>query len=107
MKEERVFVAEKYFERKSYIAVQAAFRQRFNHAPPYKKTIQQNVKKHRSYGTILNKNKENSERRRNACSEENIERVRNMLENNSRNISQEMTFSQEMGWDYLLQHLTE
>ena len=29
-KEERVFVAEKYFERNSYIAVQAAFPQRFN-----------------------------------------------------------------------------
>ena len=38
-KEERIFVAEKYFERKSYIAVQAAFRQRFNQAPPCKKTI--------------------------------------------------------------------
>ena len=39
-KEERVFVVEKYFERKSYLAVQAAFRQRFKHAPPCKTTIQ-------------------------------------------------------------------
>ena len=39
-KEERVFVVEKYFERKSSIVVQAAFRQRFNHAAPSKKTIQ-------------------------------------------------------------------
>ena len=48
-KEKRVFVVEKFFERKSYIAVQAAFQQRFNHAPPCKKTIQQNIKKSRSY----------------------------------------------------------
>ena len=39
-KEERAFVAETFFERKSYIAVQAAFQQRFNQAPPCKKTIQ-------------------------------------------------------------------
>ena len=43
-KEERVFVVEKYFERKSYIALQAAFWQQFNHAPPCKKTIQQMLK---------------------------------------------------------------
>ena len=61
--------------------------QRFNHAPSSKKTIQQNVKKYRSHGTSLNRNKENSGRRRTALSEENIERVRNMLENNLRNIS--------------------
>ena len=62
-KEEHGFVAEKYIKRKSYIAVQAAFRQRFNHAPPWKKTMQQNVKKYFSQGTSLNRSKENSRRR--------------------------------------------
>ena len=81
-KEKRVFVVEKFLERKSYIAVQAAFQQRFNHAPPCKKTIQQNIKKSRSYWTSLNRNKQNSGRRRTARSKENIELVRNILENN-------------------------
>ena len=86
-KEEHVFVVEKYFERQSYIAVQETFRQRFKHALPCKKTIQQNVKKYRLHGTTLNRKKENSGIRMTACSKENIERVRNMLENNPRNIS--------------------
>ena len=81
-KEERAFVVEKFFARKSYIAVQATFQQRFNHAPPCKKTIQQSVTKYRSHGTSLNRNKENSGRRRTARSEENIELVKNILENN-------------------------
>ena len=55
-----MLVVEKYFERKSYIAVQAEFQQRYIHAPPYKRTIQQNIKKYRSYGMNLNRNKENS-----------------------------------------------
>ena len=42
-KEEHVFVVEKYFERQSYIAVQETFRQRFKHALPCKKTIQQTI----------------------------------------------------------------
>ena len=36
-KEERVFVAEKVFERKTYITAQAVFRKQFNQATPYKK----------------------------------------------------------------------
>ena len=52
-KEERVVVVvEKFFERKSYIAAQAAFRKKFNKAP-----IQQNVSKYCLHGTSLNKNK--------------------------------------------------
>ena len=47
----------------------------------------QNVKKYCSHGTSLNRNKENSGRRRTAHSEKNIERVRSMLENNPRNVS--------------------
>ena len=76
-KEELVFVVEKFFERKTYIAVQPAFCQRFNQVP-----IQQNVTKYCSHGTSLNRNKEKSARRRTGRSEENIELVRNILENN-------------------------
>ena len=70
-----------------FTAVRAAFPQRFNHVPPCKKAIQQNIKKYHSHGTSLDRNKGNSGRRRTARSEENIEQVRNMLENNPRNIS--------------------
>ena len=70
------------FDRKSYIAVQAAFQQQFNQRPPCKKSIQQKVTKHRSHGTSLNRNKGNSGSRRTACSEEDIKAVRNILENN-------------------------
>ena len=68
------------------MADQAAFRKRFNHAPHIakkKKTVQQNS----SHETSLNRNKENSARRRTAYSEENIERVKNVLEKALRNIS--------------------
>ena len=75
-------MAEKVFESKIYIAVQAAFRQRFNQEPTCKKTIQQNATKHRSRGTSLNRNKENSGRQRTARWEENVEQVRNISENN-------------------------
>ena len=81
-KKKQVSVVEKFFERKSYVAVQEAFRQRFNQAPSCKKTIQQNVTKYRSHGTTLNKSKEDSGRQRSAFSEENIDLVRNILENN-------------------------
>ena len=67
-KEKRVFVVEKFFERKSYTAVQVALRQRFNKTSPCKNTIQQNFTKYRSYGTSLKRNKINSGRRRTARS---------------------------------------
>ena len=52
----RDFVEEQLLERKSCIAVQAAFQQQFNQAQPYKKTIQQNFAKYCSHGTSVNKN---------------------------------------------------
>ena len=55
--EEQAFVVETFFARKSYIAVQAEFQQRFNQAPTCKKKIQQNAKKSHSHGTSLNRNK--------------------------------------------------
>ena len=81
-KEERTFVVENHFKRKSDI-VQAALKQGFNRATPCKKTIQQNVMK---YISRFNRNKENSGniensgRWRTARSEENIKLVRNTLE---------------------------
>ena len=78
---ELVFVDGKFFERKSYIAVITAFRQRFNQAPPCKKNNPKNITKFSLHGSSLNRNRENSERRRTARSEENIELVRNILEN--------------------------
>ena len=56
-KEERAFVVEKPFERKSYVAVHAALQQRFNQALPCKKTIQQNITKYRSHEANLNRDK--------------------------------------------------
>ena len=82
-KEEWALVVEKFFQRKTYIAVQAAFQQWFNQTAPCKKTIRQNVTKYCSHGMSLNRNKENSGRQRTAQSEENIELVRKILENNS------------------------
>ena len=43
-KRKAIFLVETYFERNSYTAAQEAFRQRYNRAPPCKKTIQQNLK---------------------------------------------------------------
>ena len=43
-KRKAICLVEKYFERNSYTAVQEAFRQRYNRAPPCKKAIQQNLK---------------------------------------------------------------
>ena len=82
-KEKRAFVVEKLFERKSYVAVHAAFQQRFNQALPCKKTIQQNITKYRSHEANLNRDKKNYGRRRSSArSEERIELVKNILENN-------------------------
>ena len=81
-KENRVFVVKRFFERKSYTVVQAAFQQRFNQTLPCKKTIQQKFTKYRSHETILKRNKQNSRRRRTARSEKNIELVGNISENN-------------------------
>ena len=80
--EEQVFVVENFYERKSYIAIQAVVQQQFNQAPPCKKTIQQNITKYCLHGMSLNRNKENSGRQKNRHSEENIELVRKIFENN-------------------------
>ena len=53
-----VFVVKIYFKTKSYI--QAVFQHQFRKTQPVKRTILSNVKKTCSYGTNLNRNKENA-----------------------------------------------
>ena len=71
-KQGRAFVLENFFERKSYIAVEATFQQQSNQVQLCKKTIEQNVTKYQSHVTSLNRNKESSGRQRTAHSEKNI-----------------------------------
>jgi hypothetical protein len=81
--EQRVFVVAKYLETGSYNAVTDAFQQRFpERNPPAKRTIYQNVKKYRNNGTSLNLNRGHSGRRISARTPENIELVRNSLNDN-------------------------
>ena len=79
--EQRVFVVESYIRLKTYAALQREFRDRFPEPePPGKRTIQENVSKYHTYDTSLNHNKGNSGRSRTARSQENIMRVRNVLQ---------------------------
>ena len=77
--EKNELLFQKYSSKKRYIAVQAGFQQRFSQAPPFKKIIQLNVTKCRLHETSLNRNKENSGRRRTARSEDNIELIKYII----------------------------
>ena len=67
------------------IFVKEAFLDKFpERAVPSKSTIERNVKKYRNHATSLNRNKENSGRKRSARTVENIEAVRALLEHNPR-----------------------
>lgn len=80
--EQRAFVVLKYQETKSYVAVQNAFGIRFpGRRPPCKRTIQKNVEKYQNHGTSLNRNKNNSGRRRTTRTPHNINMVQNHLQN--------------------------
>ena len=82
--EQRVFVVETYFRPNSYKKVKEAFSDKFpERAVPSKSTIERNVKKYRNHTTSLNRNKENSGRRRSARTVECIEAV-SSLERNPR-----------------------
>ena len=77
---ERVFVVKKYHEIRSYRAVQEQFRQAFpGRNPSTKSTIQSNVRKYDDEGTSLNLNKGRSGRRRPARTDQNIQRVQDLL----------------------------
>ena len=86
--QQRVFVVERYIRSNSYIVVRREFREQFpDREPPAKRTIQQNVAKYRNFGTSLNMNKGNYGLPRTSRTPENIQRVRNHLENNPVGVS--------------------
>lgn len=78
--DQRTFVVKKFYETRSYLAVQEAFREAFpDRNPPAKSTIHQNISKYEREGTSQNVNKRRSGRRRTIRTPENIERVREVL----------------------------
>ena len=82
--EQRVFVVLNYLTRtQSTTQVRNAFRERFpNRNPPAASTILENVRKYENSGTSLNLNKGNSGRRRTTRTAENIDAVRDLLQEN-------------------------
>ena len=85
LNEQRVFVVETYFRTNSYKKVKEAFSDKFSEkAVPSKSSIERNVKKYRNHAMSINRNKENSGRKRSARTVENIEAVRALLERNPR-----------------------
>ena len=79
--EQRTFVVKTYYETKSYIAVQQAFRVRFpNREPPTGANVHKNVQKYELKGTSPNLNKEASGRPRTGRSQQNIQLVRDAIE---------------------------
>lgn len=81
--EQRVFVVSIYLETKSFLAVKDAFRRRFPERNcPCNSTIRKNVEKYRQHGTSLNLNKQFSGRRKSVRTPENIEMVRDHLQEN-------------------------
>ena len=78
--EQRTFVVKTFYETGSLQITWDNFRERFpDRQPPALKTIWSNVRKFSQHGTVLNRNKENSGRRRTGRSEANIEAVRQRL----------------------------
>ena len=77
----RIFI-EKYIENKSINHVRQKFSLRFNPEALCKRILQCNVAKCHKFGTSLNRNKGNSGRSRSLITDENIKRVRELLENN-------------------------
>ena len=81
--EQRILVVLEYNSTNSLVTVQNAFRERLpDRNPPAKTTILENVRKYSNHGTSLNRNKNNSGRRRTARSRDNVEAVRHVLEQN-------------------------
>ena len=83
--EQRILTVLTYTQTGSIAAVQNAFRERFpDRNPPVKSTILLNVRKYSNAGTSLNLNKGHSGRRRTTRSVENIDAVRDLLQENPR-----------------------
>ena len=86
--EQRTFIVKSYYKCRSYKRTREAFRNRFqDRQPPAPKTIWANVDKYEKHGTSLNRNKQNSGRRRSARSEANIRAVAQRLAEHPRNTS--------------------
>ena len=82
-REERVFIVLNYTQTQSSTTVQNAFQARCpGHNPPAPSTILRNIQKYLNAGTSLNLNKGNSGRRRSIRTAENIEAVRDPLQQN-------------------------
>lgn len=86
--EQRAFIVKRYFESKSFVTVQESFQQIYpGRIPPSKSTIQRNVAKYTREGTSHNLNKGRSGSLRTARNQENVNRVRRLLEEQPRGIS--------------------
>ena len=82
-RDQRVFIVLNYTQTQSSTAVQNAFQARFRcRNPPAPSTILRNVQRYLNAGTSLNLNKGNSGRRRSIRTAENIEVVRDLLQQN-------------------------
>ena len=83
--EQRVMIVDSFIRTQSYKRVQDEFSELYpNRAVPARSTILRNVKKFQRTGTTHNLNEHHSGRQRTARTAENIELVRNTLENNPR-----------------------
>ncbi|KAF2348741.1 Protein of unknown function DUF4817 [Trinorchestia longiramus] len=81
--EQRIFINNVYAEKKSLKEVQNEFEQRFpKRSSPTKKTVWKTVNKFRAHGTILNLTKGSSGRLKTLRTNENIERVRQVITEN-------------------------
>ncbi len=82
-REQRVFIVLNYTQTQSSTMVQNAFQARFpGRNPPAPSPILRNVQKYLNAGRSLNLNKGNSGRRRSIRTAENIEAVRDLLQQN-------------------------
>ena len=74
--DQRTFLIENCFKTQSINKVIRLFEGRFpDRNPPSASTVWRNVNKYRQYGTSVNRNRENSGRKRTGRSEENIQAV--------------------------------
>ena len=86
--EQRVFVVKNWFVTKSLEQVRQLFRERFpDREPTTRMAIWKNVKKYTAYGTSLNRTSGHSGRPKTGRSQENINRVHELLVDNPRGVS--------------------
>ena len=87
-KEQRVFMLKYFFTTRSCVQVIQLFGENFpDREPPTKMTIWRNVQKYSERGTSLNINSGRSGRPRTGRSQQNIDRVQQLLIDNPRGVS--------------------